>query len=273
MGKNLNVSIVLFNSEFTQIDNLVKGFRTNKAINQIYLVDNSPTINKTFEKCDANYIFTGKNLGYGIGHNIAIKKTLHEGIKYHLVLNPDIYIETTTLNDLLHYMNENEDVGLVMPQIRYPNGQTQYLCKLLATPFDLIGRRFLPFKQIIRKRNNIYELRFTGYDKLIEVPSLSGCFMFFRTDTLKKVDGFDERFFMYCEDLDLSRRIGQISKTVFYPKVSIIHNYEKGSYKDLKLLIYHITSAIKYFNKWGWFFDKERKRINRKVLKQLEYKK
>ncbi len=114
-------------------------------------------------------------------------------------------------------------------------------------------------------------MRFSGYDKIMQVPSLSGCFMMLRTDILKKTGGFDERFFMYCEDLDLCRRIGSLSKTVFYPGVTVIHNYEKGSYKNVNLLKYHIISAVKYFQKWGWLFDHQRKKINKDTLKKLGY--
>lgn len=88
----------------------------------------------------------------------------------------------------------------------------------------------------------------------------------------EKVGGFDERFFMYAEDLDLCRRIGEVSKTMFYPGVSIYHEYEKGSYKNRKLLKYHICSVVKYFNKWGWIFDGKRAATNRKCLKQLDIK-
>ena len=111
-------------------------------------------------------------------------------------------------------MDSYPDCGLVMPQILYPNGNIQYLCKLLPTPMDLFGRRFIPIRKYQEKSADRYELHFTGYDKVMEVPSLSGCFMFMRVDILKKVSGFDERFFMYAEDLDLCRRIGEISKTM-----------------------------------------------------------
>ena len=142
-----------------------------------------------------------------------------------------------------------------MPKIIYPDGSTQCLCKLLPTPFDLILRRFNPFTKI----NNIlqlrYELRFTSYDSEFESPTLSGCFMMLKSSLLKEVGGFDQRFFMYLEDVDLCRRIGELGKLVYYPKVCVVHNYEKGSYGNKKLLKYHAFSAIKYFNKWGWIFD------------------
>ena len=104
----------------------------------------------------------------------------------------------------------------------------------------------------------------------MEVPSLSGCFMFMRCSVLKQVGGFDERYFMYAEDLDLCRRIGEVSKTIFYPKVSIIHEYGKGSYKNKKLLKYHIISVIKYFNKWGWFWDSKRRYKNQECVKRIK---
>lgn len=273
MGKNLNISIVLYNSEFAEISNLVNTLKENTSINRVYLVDNSPIRNNEFNICNAHYIFNGKNLGYGAGHNIAIKESIDNNIKYHLVLNPDILIESKILDQLLQKLDTNNDIGLIMPNIKYPDGQIQHLCKLLATPIDLIGRRFIPLKKWNDSRNNKYELHFTEYNETMQVPSLSGCFMLARTDVLKVVGGFDERFFMYCEDFDLCRRIGQISKTIYYPAVSVIHNYEKGSYKVSRLLIYHIQSAFRYFNKWGWFFDKERRRINMETLDRLGYKK
>ena len=165
-------------------------------------------------------------------------------------------------------MDGHPEVGQVMPKVFYPNGELQYLCKLLPTPMDLLCRRFIPYKKYIEKRNNRYELRFTDYDSIMEVPSLSGCFMFIRTDVLKEIGGFDERFFMYAEDIDLCRRIGKVSRTIYYPLVSIYHEYEKGSYKNRKLFKYHICSVIKYFNKWGWLFDSERKERNNRILKQ-----
>jgi len=273
--KSINISIVLFKNDMDLVQKAIYSFTYATLINKIYLIDNSPTdILSCLASLDSRieYIFNNANLGFGKAHNIALKRSIEENISYHLVLNPDVYFEGGVLEELYHFMESNPDVGLVMPKVLYPDGTLQYLCKLLPTPLDLFGRRFLnfgPFKKIVEKRNEIYELRFTGYDKIMEVPYLSGCFMFIRTEVLKKVGLFDERFFMYLEDTDLSRRIHRIAKTVYYPYVHIYHEYGKGSYKSLKLLYYHIKSAIKYFNKYGWFFDKEREEINKKILKKL----
>lgn len=271
----ITASIVIFKTNYVEILKVIDSFLNSTTNAKLFLIDNSPTNQFTDLKLNSNieYIFNNNNLGYGTGHNIAIKKAITIGSEYHLVLNPDIYFESDVMIKLLSYMDQNIDIGLIMPKIKYPDGHTQYLCKLLATPLDLMIRRFIPFKKWIEKRNQKYELHFTGYNKMMNVPTLSGCFMLLRTDVLEKIGGFDERFFMYCEDFDLCRRIGQLSKTIYYPEVSVIHNYEKGSYKSSKLLFYHIHSAFKYFNKWGWFFDKERRRINRETLNALGYKK
>jgi GT2 family glycosyltransferase len=273
--KNINVSIVLFKNDQDLVKKAIYSCVNSVLINRIYLIDNSPTdILSCLASLDSRieYIFNNANLGFGKAHNIALRRSIEENIPYHLVLNPDVYFEGGVLEELYNFMKNNPDVGLVMPKVLYPDGTLQYLCKLLPTPLDLFGRRFLnfgPFRKIVEKRNEIYELRFTGYDKIMEVPYLSGCFMFIRTEVLKKVGLFDERFFMYLEDTDLSRRIHRVAKTVYYPYVYIYHEYGKGSYKSLKLLYYHIKSAIKYFNKYGWFFDKEREEINRKILEKL----
>lgn len=271
---HLNASIVLYN---TQKDQLLKAVNSvlNTSLNiRLYLVDNSSNDDlKEFARLDdrIEYIYNNANLGYGAAHNIAIRKSIEDGVPFHLVLNPDVYFAKGTLEALYEYCLSQPDVGLVMPKITNTDGSIQYLCKLLPTPLDLIGRRFLPEK-IIQKRNEHFELKFSGYNKIMEVPFLSGSFMFMRVGVLKKVGLFDERYFMYAEDIDLSRRINKASKTIFYPHVSVVHEHAKESYKSIKMLSIHIRSSIKYFNKWGWFFDTKRKSINRRILEQLKDK-
>ena len=111
-----------------------------------------------------------------------------------------------------------------------------------------------------------FEMQASDYNKIMDVPYLSGCFMFFRVSALREIGLFDERFFMYPEDIDITRRMHERFRTVFYPEVSVIHNHARQSYVSFKMLKVHIVNIIKYFNKWGWFFDKERKRINNEIM-------
>lgn len=265
----LNASIVIYNNSVAEIELLVKTLIKFKNIKEIYLIDNSPNQNSSFQKLKATYIFSGKNLGYGTAHNIAIRKTIIQRVPYHLVVNPDIEFEFDILDELLNYMEQNPDVGHLMPKILYPNGEIQYLCKLLPTPSDLFIRRFMPAKWT-KKANDCFELRASGYDKIMEIPYLSGCFMLLRTKTLEDVGLFDERFFMYPEDIDLTRRIHQKYKTIFYPHVNVVHHHRQASYQNVKLLGVHLWNLAKYFNKWGWWLDKERQNQNKKTINQLK---
>lgn len=264
----INASIVLYKNDRKILLEAINSFLTTKLAVKLYLVDNSPD-NSLKNICldpRCEYIFNNQNLGFGKAHNIALKKSIEES-KYHLILNPDIYFKPNTLEKIYSYMDKNPDVGQVMPKVLYPNGETQYLCKLLPTPFDLIFRRFFPGISFMKERNKIYELHDTGYDKIMNIPYLSGCFMFLRTSALRETGIFDERIFMYIEDADLTRRIHARYKTLFYPLTEVYHYYSKGSYKNLKLMLYNIHGAYIYFNKWGWLLDSARRKINKKVIR------
>ncbi len=270
----LTASIVCYKNDRHMLLEAINSFLVSQVATPLtlYLIDNSPTdeLKQLATSADIIYIFNPSNPGFGAAHNIAIEKAMKEGSKFHLVLNPDVYFDKNVLGQLLNFMESNPQVANVLPKVLYPNGDVQYLAKLLPTPYDWIGRRFNPLKKMVEKRNETFELRFTEYNKIMEVPYLSGCFMLLRLDALKKVGFFDEKIFMYGEETDLCRRlIDGGYRTVFYPKVSIYHHFEKGSHKSWRLTKIGIQSAIYYFNKWGWFFDSRRKEINSQTLKTL----
>jgi GT2 family glycosyltransferase len=239
------------------------------VVSQVFLIDNSPTPTPEFKKLNVRYIFTGKNSGYGMAHNIALRESIENKTPFHLVVNPDISFDPAILANMIDFLNKQLEIGLLMPKVLYPDGEIQYLCKLIPTPLDLIFRRFFPTSWT-KKRRDRFEMRASGYNKIMDVPYLSGCFMLLRTEALKEVGLFDERFFMYPEDIDLTRRIHGKFRTVFYPEVSVVHQHAHSSYLNLRMLMIHTLNMIKYFNKWGWFFDEKRKQINEDILKQFD---
>ena len=272
---NLTASVVLFNTPRSQIESLFKSVIESKSVDTFYVIDNSPNdkwriLEKEYSDCGVKirYIHNA-NLGYGASHNLAMHEAIESGAEYHVVLNPDIYFGAEVLPALVQFMNENLDAAYVLPKVTYPNGELQYLCKLLPTPSDLIFRRFLP-KSWGVKRNDRYCLKSCGYDKVLNPPCLSGCFMFMRLATLQENDiFFDDGYFMYCEDFDLIRRLHRVAKTLYFPSVTIVHDHARESYKSRKMLLAHIRSAVRYFNKFGWVFDKERREMNGKVLGEI----
>lgn len=261
--QKLSASIVVYKNDPAVLERTILSFQNSTLSGRLIVVDNSPTDNARVlcQRLNVEYIFNNGNIGFGKAHNLAIVKCLDQSA-YHLVLNPDVYFDADVLQKLYLFMEEHSQAGLVMPKVLYPDGSLQRLCKLLPKPWNLFSRRFIPFESWIRKSNDRYEMISSGYDHNMEVPFLSGCFMFLRTSVLKTTGLFDERFFLYAEDADLSRRIHKEAKTMYFPYSEIYHVHERGSYKNLKLTLRNLISACKYFSKWGWFFDAERKRIN-----------
>jgi GT2 family glycosyltransferase len=269
----LTISVVLYKTAAHHLDKFFYSLNFLSSDVKLYVIDNSPTdsLKAYIERNSKSiYIHRPDNPGYGAGHNLAISKSIesNESI-YHLVINADVYFHSDIISPMIAYMDENLEVGQMMPKILNPDGSLQYLCKLCPGPVDLFVRGFAP-KQLFKKSREKFQLCASGYDKRMFVPYLSGCFMLFRNESLKSVGYFDERFFMYPEDIDLTRRMAEKYKTLYFPDVVAYHEYGAASKKSLKMFIIHFYNLVKYFNKWGWFFDDGRKKINIKTLRLLK---
>ena len=271
--------IVTYNTNLEDLTQIISCFQKTKLKFKLWISDNSEedtlrSFINNFSDDRIEYIFNNSNNGFGSGHNVVLKKLMDNNFKekaeFHIILNADITFEENTIEKMVDYMRKNPEIGQIGPKIYESSGEVNKSCRLLPTPLNLIFRRFFPIKSIVDKMDYNYEMRWCDYNSIMEVPILSGCLMFIRTDILKNVGMFDTRYFMYMEDYDLCRRIGQKYKVIFYPEVKIIHKHGKASYKTRKMMIAHINSAIKYFNKWGWFFDKERKTRNKKCIKRYK---
>ena len=264
----INVSLVLYNTNCSEIQNLLAVLRSSSLINQIFLIDNSETISKMYKTVGVQYIFNNKNLGYGAGHNIAIVESFKQNVKYHLVMNSDVIFNHNIIMDLYEKMESDNMIGIIMPKIFNHDGSVQLLPKLLPSPLDLLLRVVKPLRKIFSEKYNRYTMqKYMGNE--LDVPIISGCFSFFKVDALKQLGFYDDRFFMYFEDFDLSRRIHSNYKTLYYPKTSVIHSHERGAASNAKLFFIFIVSAIKYFNKYGWIIDRDRVKINQKVCSSL----
>lgn len=270
----ITASVVLFNTSPELIQTITKSYQPS-AERLLFFVDNSPAHDKNehfVNYSDNIFIYhTGRNLGYGSAHNIAIHEAIRIHSEFHIVLNPDLSFNPQIIDSLVDYAKEHPDVVYMLPKVVDPHGEVQHLCKLLPTPSDLIFRRFFPWMPGATAKNDRYVLLDSGYDHIMNPPCLSGCFMFLRVSVIKKYElFFDEHFFMYCEDFDLMRRLHRIGKTIYYPYVQITHMHERSSYHSLKMMCHHIASAIKYFNKYGWWKDAERDRENSKILSEIK---
>ena len=260
-------SIVLYKHSYEELKDTLDCLIKNQYIKKIYLIDNdASTWANTFIHKKIVYIKSPGNVGFGTAHNIAIKKfaSLYQ---YFLICNPDIYFDQEQFNNFFEFALNNK-AGLYLPKILFPNGSNQYGARLIPSIFNLFARRFSP--RLAEHLDNTYLLKKYKINQPYFAPYLSGCFMLFDVKALISLNGFDEQFFMYMEDIDLSRRCADKFNNIYYPEAFILHKHEQGSYKNKLLLKAHIRSAFQYFNKWGWFFDSNRQRLNDKCIKELE---
>lgn len=268
----LSVSLVTYMQTPEELRPVMESVTNSPLVERLQIIDNSPTNELqpflTYFPC-VEYLHNPSNPGFGASHNIALRRSLEENIPYHLIVNPDVSFDSSILDELVRYMDETQEAGLITPKIIYPDGSLQYHCKLLPTPWDWFVRGFVPFERCKERVNQRFELKEFGYDRIADIPYLNGSFMLFRTSALQVTGIFDERFFMYSEDTDLTRRIHSVYRTLFYPFVSVTHTFNRESHRNLRLFLIQVYSTVLYFSKWGWFTDEERKIINKTVLQTL----
>ena len=269
----VTASIVLYQTDYLELKKVINSFFNANLRVVLYIIDNSSlkTI-KNFLEDDSRivYFHNPSNPGFGAAHNIAIKKAIASGSKYHFIVNPDVFFESDVITPMVNHMQKNPDIGMIMPKILNEDGTIQNLPKLLPSPYSILMRKLKKPSSVYKKFIDQYELRFVKDDEIYNAPILSGCFTLLNIEAIKEVGMYDDKFFMYFEDWDLSRRMHKKFKTIYFPEVSVYHGYESGANKNSKLFKIFINSAITYFNKWGWFFDSERNEINRKALAQFK---
>tara|TARA_B100001250_G_scaffold376787_1_gene365319 strand:+ start:400 stop:1071 length:672 start_codon:yes stop_codon:yes gene_type:complete len=194
------------------------------------------------------------NIGYGSAHNLTLHKLDSD---FHLMLNPDVILENETLLNAINMMTQDHDVKLVSPHAIDQEGAKQYLCKHYPSVLTLLMRGIFPvfLKKLFVNRLADYEMRgLTEAEISDNIKLASGCFMFVDTRALQTIGGFDESFFLYFEDFDLSLRMGRLGKLLYAPNVRITHSGGFAARKGFWHVKVFITSGYRFFNKHGWLF-------------------
>lgn len=227
---------------------------------RLYIVDNGgmPNMSTVIDALGSDgfacEMLSGQgNVGYGRGHNLAIGRATG---RYHLILNPDIDMDSNALINAIDFLDKHQDVGLLTPCIVDDACQPQYLSRRYPAVLDLFVRGFLPlrYRKFFEYRLARYEMRDVINDRDIvwDPPIVSGCFMLFRTEVLKRLSGFDPRYFLYFEDYDLSLRTHELARVAYVPFVRVIHHGGGAARKGAAHVRMFMASAFKFYNRFGW---------------------
>ncbi len=265
----LAISVVLFHSDLDQFDRLLASLSdallaTPLSVVPVICVDNSMNPDYALRGraiCDRrqgvgglaiDWVSTAVNGGYGAGHNIALSRV---NSRYHLLLNPDVELDKSAISEALRLLDSDPGVALLAPVGFSSHGEPEYLAKAYPSVWVLALRAFAPrwFKRLNMKRLDRYEMRQRAdADNLRAIVLASGCCMWVRRGALDQVGGFDESYFLYFEDYDLSMKLAQQGNLLESQAVRIVHHGGDAARKGWRHIGWFIAGAVRFFRRWGW---------------------
>ncbi|EMU5278123.1 glycosyltransferase [Yersinia enterocolitica] len=267
VNTSLDVSVVVYKHSEQQIAKVLETLiisAEESTINKIiiFIIDNhgnfsgeklKRNINKTNNLSvtyEIKVLHPDKNLGYGKANNLACNLS---DSKYHLVLNPDVFFDRPSIANAINYLDHNYDVVLVSPKIENEKGIIVSGIKRFPS-FPILFLRFLdiPFLNKIFKRSLDHYacMDIIQSDIPQEIIMASGCCMLFKKEALKKVGGFNEDYFLYFEDFDLSLRTKQFGEIHYLPSFKIKHLGGNTGRKGFTHIRYFIASMFKFFRQY-----------------------
>lgn len=251
---DVSIIIVSYNSS-AFLKNCISSILScnDKAEKEIIVVDNNSSDNskdiiESFDSTGVKLIQSSQNRGFGGGNNLAFVQA--KG-RYLFFLNPDTKIISGCIDTLHEYCIKDDTVGVVGPRLIFPDNSIQnYYCQYYTVLSILIRRSFFRRKfSFYLNRNNL-----SCIETPQEIPWILGSAIFIKKELFNKLNGFDERYRLYFEDVDLCRRVHLLGlKVVYNPHALMVHYHQRESANGLSMkTIWHIESAFKYFNKFGW---------------------
>ena len=174
-----------------------------------------------------------KPKGFGANHNAAFRVSAG---RYFCVLNPDIRFKNDPFPALVECLADPR-AGVAAPLIRHPAGSIEDSARRFPTPWT-----------ILRKALRGGGLDYTLGNEVIHPDWIAGMFMLFKHDVFEKIGGFDERYFLYYEDVDLCARLASAGlRVVVCPGASAVHAARRESRRNLRYLRWHLSSMLRFF--------------------------
>ncbi len=253
MAKRLSACVVQYgNAEETEKCLCSLAEMEGEAL-QIYLVDNaSPdgalqNLQEMGLSKNIEVLALETNVGFGSGHNKVLPMLQSQ---YHAVINPDIVVDTAVISEIANWMDEHPDVAMVSPRLLFPNKEPQYTAKRRPAVLPLLARQLgLSF---LKKHEIRYLMLDEDLSKEQEVEFCSGSFFVIRTSIFLEIGGFDEGYFMYVEDADITQKVLQKGRAVYLPQVYVFHAWHRAAHRNPRQFFWQLRSMLRYFRKWGW---------------------
>lgn len=254
----LSVIIVTWNSE-AEIEHCINSIihhNVNIPV-EIIVVDNaskdetrSILKNYSVQTDFVKIILNDNNKGYTLANNQGINEARGEFV---LLLNPDTKITDGALEKMIEFLLVSSNAGAIAPQLLNEDYTIQKSCRTFPTYWDLFCELFLLSKILPMSETFAgWKMNYFNHNELAEVEQPMAAALMIKKNVLDKVKGFDERYKMFFNDVDLCKSIVDTGyKIYFYPESKIFHIKGASIYKDRKnMLRVWNDDCIKYFKKY-----------------------
>ena len=218
----------------------------------LYLVDNASP-DGTGERLAAQdfgphvqVICLPENKGFGAGHNAVLPLLTSD---YHFVINPDITLHEPVMENICAWLDGHPEAVMATPRMFFPDGREQILPKRKPNVLGLLARQGVPG---LKKFGDRYAMLDEDLSKPTPIEFCTGSFFCIRTETFRKIGGFDEGYFMYVEDADITQKARREGLVYFLPQFSACHAWRRAPGRQLRPFIQQLRSMGRYFCKWGF---------------------
>lgn len=176
--------------------------------------------------------------GFGANHNAAFRLARGE---FFCVLNPDVRLDDDPFEALIDCLDE-PGVAVAAPQILSGDGRIEDSARRFPTPLSILGKAL---------RRGEIRLDYPPADRPFRPDWTAGMFMLFRSAAFREIGGFDEGYHLYYEDVDICARLRRRGKgVVVTPAISVTHQGDRRSRRDLRYLSWHLASMARYFSRY-----------------------
>jgi len=239
--RDIHISVVSHN-QIEMMQKLLFDLEKQDCVDrlQITVTINAPEkISASLESLffPVDIIYNDHPKGFSANHNAAFNQPIiAKERQFFLIINPDVRLDEDVVAPLVKLLEVNENVALTAPMVHGVDNILEDSVRELPTPVRLIAKLF--------GRQGRW-----GNERCTQPDWVAGMFMAFRASVFEQIGGFDENYFLYYEDVDICSRLWLAGYQIhFNENVSIVHDAQRKSWRDIRYLRWHIASMLRFFN-------------------------